>query len=110
MLPERGRDDASAQVRTDLEQAVCEQFPAPIAVPFYGFLEGPRQPLQRLHRLRDTWESLVRIMAALAISEAAARAKSLAPLVVRERKDQGWRACKRRDLSLRQAGDPYRPH
>jgi hypothetical protein len=94
----RGRADAAAQVRTDLEQSVCDQFPAPIAVPFHGFLEGPRQPLQRLHRLRDTWESLVRLLAALALSEAARSGTALAPLVVREGKDQGWRDCKRRDL------------
>lgn len=94
----RGRDDASAQVRTDLEQAVCEQFPATIAVPFHGFMEGPRQPLTRLHRLRDTWESLVRLLAALALSEAAGIATTLAPLSLREGKDQRWRGCKRRDL------------
>lgn len=95
----RGRDEAWTQVRTDFEQTVCEQFPAPIAVPFYGFLEGPRQSLQRLHRLRDTWESLVRLLAALALSEASRSAISLAPLVVRDGKDRGWRECKRRDLS-----------
>lgn len=94
----RGRADASTQVRTDLEQSVCEQFPAPIAVPFHAFLEGPRQPLTRLLRLRDTWESLVRFLAALALSEAARSATRLAPLVVREGKDQGWRECRRRDL------------
>jgi hypothetical protein len=94
----RGRDDATTQVRADLEQIVCEEFPAPIAVPFYGFLEGPRQSLTRLHRLRDTWESLVRLLAALALSEAARSAASLAPLSLREGKDQGWRECKRRDL------------
>ena len=94
----RGRDDASGRVRTDLEQTVCEQFPAPIAVPFHGFLEGPRKPLTRLHRLRDTWESLVHLLAAIALSEAAGNAASLAPLVLRDGKDQGWRECKRRDL------------
>lgn len=94
----RGRDDASAQVRTDLEQAVCEQFPAPIAIPFHAFLEGPRQPLTRLHRLRDTWESLVRLLAAIALSEAAGIAAHLGPLVLREGEDQGWRKCSRRDL------------
>jgi hypothetical protein len=94
----RGRDDAKAQVRSDLEQTVCEQFPAPIAVPFHGFLEGPRPALQRLHRLRDTWESLVRLLTALALSEGSSLATTLSPLVVREGKDQGWRECKRRDL------------
>lgn len=94
----RGRDDAFAQARVDLEQAVCEQFPAPIAAPFHGFLEGPRQPLQRLHRLRDSWESLVRLLAALALSEAAGSATPLAPLVLRAGKDQQWRECKSSDL------------
>lgn len=94
----RGRDEAFAQVRADLEQAVCEQFPAPIAVPFDGFLNGPRQPLQRLHRLRDSWESLVRLLAALTLSEAARSATPLAPLLLREARDQGWRECKRRDF------------
>ena len=94
----RGRDDALVQLRTDLEQSVCEQFPSPISVPFYAFLEGPRPALTRLHRLRDTWESLVRILAALALSEAATFSTRMAPLIMREGKDQGWRECKRRDL------------
>ena len=94
----RGRDDWSAMIRTDLEQDVCEQFPAPIAVPFHSFLEGPRSSLARLHRLRDTWESLIRLLAALALSEAAAIATSLTPLVLRDGIGQGWRKCKRRDL------------
>ncbi len=94
----RGRDDASVQVRTDLEQAVCDLFPATIAVPFHAFLEGPRSALTRLHRLRDTWESMVRLLSALALSEAASVPTSLMPLVLRDGKDQGWRQCKRRDL------------
>jgi hypothetical protein len=94
----RGRADASSQVRSDLEQSVCEQFPGPIAVPFHAFLEGPRAALTRLHRLRDTWESLVRLLSALALSEATRYGTRLAPLVVREGKDQGWRECRSRDL------------
>ena len=94
----RGRDDWSEIVRTDLEQDVCERFPSPIAVPFHGFLEGPRSSLTRLYRLRDTWESLIRLLAALALSEAAVVATSLTPLVLRDGMDHGWRECKRRDL------------
>ena len=94
----RGRDEWSAMIRTDLEQVVCEQFPAPIAVPFHSFLEGPRSSLTRLHRLRDTWESLIRLLAALALSEAAEITTSLTPLVLRHGRDQAWRACRRRDL------------
>ncbi|MEA2327955.1 MAG: hypothetical protein QOE68_2914 [Thermoanaerobaculia bacterium] len=94
----RGRDDAMAQAKTDIEQIVCEQFPAPIAVPFHGFIEGPRQAISRLHRLRDTWESLVRLLTAVAMSEAAASGIQFACINVRESADQGWRPCKRRDL------------
>lgn len=32
----RGRAEASDQVRSELEQTVCDLFPAPIAVPFTG--------------------------------------------------------------------------
>jgi len=94
----RGRDDAAAQSLTDIEQVVCDQFPAPIAVPFHGFLEGPRFAITRLHRLRDTWESLVRLLASVALSEAASNGPQFAPLRLREGADQGWRLCKRQDL------------
>ena len=94
----RGRDECSAMIRTDLEQAVCEQFPAPIAVPFHSFLEGHRSSLNRLYRLRDTWESLIRLLAALALSEAAAISTPLRPLILRDGLGQAWRECRRRDL------------
>lgn len=94
----RGRDECLAITRAELEQDVCEQFPAPIAVPFHSFLQGPRSPLIRLHRLRDTWESLVRLLAALALSEAEAIETPLAPLVLRDGINQRWRGCTRRDL------------
>ena len=94
----RGRDECSAMIRTDLERAVCEQFPAPIAVPFHSFLEGPPSSLNRLHRLRDTWESLIRLLTTLALSEAAVISTSLRPLIFRDGMDQAWRKCRRRDL------------
>jgi hypothetical protein len=94
----RGRDDALAQANTDIEQTVCEQFPAPIAVPFHGFIEGPRQALTRLHRLRDTWESLIRLLASVALAEAAAIGSVFACLELRDGAAQGWRRCKRKDL------------
>ena len=94
----RGRDECSVIVRTGLEETVCEQFPAPIAIPFHSFLEGPRSPLERLHRLRDTWESLIRLLAALTLCEAAAAETPVTRLVLREGSDQGWRDCKQRDL------------
>lgn len=94
----RGRDECLAKIRMDLEQDVCDHFPLPIAVPFHSFLEGSRSSLEQLLRLRDTWESLVRLLAALALSEAAISDISLTPLVLRDRRDQAWRECRRRDL------------
>lgn len=94
----RGRDDALSLALDDIEQVVCEQFPSLIAVPFHRFLEGPREPLTRLHRLRDTWESLVRLLAAMALAEAEHVGAALAPLKLREAIDQGFRTCKKRDL------------
>lgn len=94
----RARVDALDLARDDIEPAVCEQFPSLIAVPFHRFVEGPREPLTRLHRLRDTWESLVRLLAAMALAEAETVGIALAPLRLRESIDQGLRPCKKRDL------------
>lgn len=94
----RGRDDIASQIREDIEQTVRERFPAPIAVPFQAFIEGPHAALSRLQRLRDTWESLIRVLASIALAEAAACTSQFAPLMIRENTYQGWRECKRRDL------------
>ena len=94
----RGRDDAISLAREDVEQSACERFPSLIAIPFHRFLEGPREPLTRLHRLRDTWESLVRFLAAMALAEAASVGVALAPLKLRESIDRGFRSCNKRDL------------
>jgi hypothetical protein len=94
----RGRDDAMTQAREDIEQTACERFPSLLAVPFHRFIEGPRTPLTRLHRLRDTWESLVRLIAAIALAEASSIGIGLAPLKLREAAGQGVRDCTKRDL------------
>lgn len=94
----RGRDDVASQTRGDIERTVCEEFPAPIAVPFQAFIDGPQAAIIRLQRLRDTWESLVRVLASLALSEAASSDQRFAPLMIRDGANQGRRVCKRRDL------------
>lgn len=94
----RGRDEAASQIRADLEDAVCERFPAPVAVPFHAFIEGPRSPIKRMHRLRDTWEALIRLLAALALAECTACRPMITRLVVRDGKNQPFRPCRKRDL------------
>lgn len=52
-----------------VKDAVFNRFPAPIAYYFYRFDSGYESELQRLHLLRDTWESVVDVLHALAIAE-----------------------------------------
>jgi hypothetical protein len=93
----RARIDALDRAYEDIEQVACERFPSIVAVPFQRFLEGPRAGITRLHRLRDTWESLVRLLAALALAEASTLAAGVF-LRIRESAAQALRECKRRDL------------
>jgi hypothetical protein len=59
------------QQREDtLKEKVWETFPSPIAYYFYRFENGSENELQRLHFLRDTWESIIDILHALAVAEA----------------------------------------
>lgn len=94
----RGKDEVSASVRAELEQTVCERFPAPIAVPFHAFLEGPREPLSRLYRLRDAWEGLIRLLAALVLSECASIGTAVNGLAIRESERDSPRACRAKDM------------
>jgi hypothetical protein len=93
----RARIDALDQAYDDIEQGACERFPSIVAVPFQRFLEGPRAGITRLHQLRDTWESLIRLLAALALAEASTLAAG-GCLRIRESAAQALRECKRRDL------------
>lgn len=93
----RSRIDALDRAYDDIEEVACERFPSIIAVPFQRFLEGPRAGLMRLHYLRDTWESLVRLLAALTLGEASTLAAGDV-LDIRESAGQALRECKRRDL------------
>lgn len=67
---ERTQATCRVQLKAEDEVTICEQFPAPISVPYYQFLYGPREPSKRLRRMRDTWEGLINLLFALAVSEA----------------------------------------
>lgn len=94
----RGRAEVKEQIRSAVEQDVCDLFPATIAIPWHRFLEGPDEPLRRVHHLRDTWEALIRLLAALAIGEAVCCIDSAHNLQLRESESQGYRLCNPRDL------------
>lgn len=61
--------DFSRQREDEIKDSVCNQFPSPIAYYFYRFENGYENELQRLHFLRDTWESVIDILHALAVAE-----------------------------------------
>lgn len=61
--------DFSRQREDEIKDAVCNLFPSPIAYYFYRFENGYENELQRLHFLRDTWESVIDILHALAVAE-----------------------------------------
>ncbi len=62
-------DDFRREHEEALVQAVCEEFPSPIAHYFYRFHNGYESELQRLHFLRDTWEALIDILHAITLAE-----------------------------------------
>jgi len=94
----RGRDDASTSFRTELEEKVCERFPSPIAVPFNAFLHGSLDPLKRLLHLRDSWEGLIHLLSALALSECASTGSPINGFKVRTSEASAAVPCKLKDL------------
>lgn len=82
--------------QTEDDETVCVQFPAPIAIPYQQFLQGPREPMQRLTRMRDTWESLVRVLSAMTIAEASII--GVGPSPVRLIESNSVRKAVRKDL------------
>lgn len=61
--------DFTQQREEEIKESVYNQFPSPIAYYFYRFENGYESDLQRLHLLRDTWESVIDILHALAVAE-----------------------------------------
>ncbi len=61
--------DFIQQREEEIKASVCNLFPSPIAYYFYRFENGYESDLQRLHLLRDTWESVIDILHALAVAE-----------------------------------------
>lgn len=62
-------DDFRQQREDELKESVFSDFPLPIAYYFYRFENGYESDLQRLHFLRDTWESVIDVLHALAVAE-----------------------------------------
>jgi len=62
-------DDFQRQRQDELKEVAFSDFPSPIAHYFYRFENGFENELQRLHLLRDTWESIIDILHAIVVAE-----------------------------------------
>lgn len=70
--------DFQREWEDELKERVFNAFPSPIAHYFYRFEAGSENELQRLLFLRDTWESIVDVLHAIAVSECRHRRLALA--------------------------------
>jgi hypothetical protein len=70
--------DFRSEWEEKLKDTVEADFPSPIAHYFYRFNSGYESELQRLHFLRDTWESIVDVLHAMTVAECRFRGLRLA--------------------------------
>ncbi|MCF5144399.1 hypothetical protein GIW41_15650 [Pseudomonas sp. PA-6-1D] len=94
----RGRDEVRASWRADVEDKVCERFPAPIAVPFNSFLHGSLDPLKRMLHMKDAWEGLIHLLAALTLAECASAGAAFGGFHVRNSEANTPKICSKGDL------------
>jgi hypothetical protein len=95
-VTEKSMEDCRSQLLTQDDETVCDQFPAPVAIPYHQAIHGPREPGRRLTRMRDTWEGLINLLAAMVIAEAAEIGVGAAPVHVIETASK--RLAKPKDL------------
>lgn len=93
---EKARVECKQQLREQDEETIYSQFPSPVAVPYYQYLNGPRDPTKRLLRMRDTWEGTVHLLWSLAIAEAIQIGIAGVPLQIIERNSR--RSLRAKDL------------
>jgi hypothetical protein len=70
--------DFQREWEEELKELVATSFPSPIAHYFYRFETGSENELQRLHFLRDTWESITDVLHAMTVAECRYRGLALA--------------------------------
>src|SRR5690242_9263702 len=53
-LVDKLREECRLTFEVDDAETICSHYPSPIAFPYHQFLHGPRDPKERLTRMRDT--------------------------------------------------------
>src|SRR5687768_15256380 len=56
--------ECKSQLLEQDDETICDQFPSPVAIPYQQAIHGPREPIRRLTRMRDTWEGLINLLSA----------------------------------------------
>lgn len=95
-VTEKSIDDCRSQLWSQDDDTVCDQFPAPVAIPYHQAIHGPRESGRRLTRMRDAWEGLINVLAAMVVAEAAEIGIGAEPVEVIETTSR--RPLKRKDL------------
>ncbi len=95
-VTEKSMSQCRSLLRAEDDDTVCDQFPAPVAIPYHQVIHGLREPARRLTRMRDTWEGLINLLAAMVIAEAVAIGRVPAPVQVIETASK--RPLKHKDL------------
>lgn len=95
-VTEKTMAECKAQLLAQDDDTICDQFPAPVAIPYHQAIYGPREPNRRLTRMRDTWEGLINLLAAMVIAEVGSVGRGVEPVQVIE--TSSTRSLKHKDL------------
>lgn len=95
-VAEKTMAECKSQLLEHDDETICDQFPSPIAIPYQQAIYGPREPIRRLTRLRDTWEGLINLLSAMVIAEVKVIGVGISPVQVIEASSR--RAIKHKDL------------
>ena len=83
-VPEKSMEECRVQLQVQSDDIICDQFPAPVAIPYHQAIYGPREPVRRLSRMRDTWEGLIHLLTAMVVAEVVVVGRGAAPVQVIE--------------------------
>lgn len=95
-VPERTMVECKSHLLTQDDETICDQFPSPVAIPYQQVIHGPREPIRRLTRMRDTWEGLINLLDAMVIAEVGVVGLGATPVQVIE--TASTRSLKHKDL------------
>jgi hypothetical protein len=95
-VTEKTMAECKSRLYAQDDETICDQFPSPVAIPYQQALYGPREPIRRLTRMRDTWEGLINLLTAMIVAEVGAVGRGAQPVQLIE--TAAKRLLKHKDL------------